>query len=90
MGAPVEETTIINRCQKENTYEVRFKEGRLPESGKAFAVGEDWDSLFLLLGAPAEHETLVGERDQDQGDGQPHERAKSVQVPSGQAMAPRG
>ena len=32
MGAPVEETTIINRCQKENTYEVRFKEGRLPES----------------------------------------------------------
>ena len=31
MGAPVEETIIINRCKKENTYEVRRDEGRLPE-----------------------------------------------------------
>ena len=31
MGAPVEETTIINRCKKENTYEVRLAEGRVPE-----------------------------------------------------------
>ena len=31
MGAPVEETTIINRCNKEDTYEVRLAEGRLPE-----------------------------------------------------------
>ena len=31
MGAPVEETTIINRCKKEGTYEVRLAEGRLPE-----------------------------------------------------------
>ena len=31
MGAPVEETIIINRCRKENTYEVRRDEGRLPE-----------------------------------------------------------
>ena len=30
MGAPIEET-IINRCRKENTYEVRLAEGRLPE-----------------------------------------------------------
>ena len=30
-GAPVEETTIINRCKKEDTYEVRLAEGRLPE-----------------------------------------------------------
>jgi len=31
MGAPIEETIIINRCKKENTYAVRFKEERLPE-----------------------------------------------------------
>jgi hypothetical protein len=31
MGAPVEETTIINRCRKENTYEERLKAGSLPE-----------------------------------------------------------
>jgi hypothetical protein len=31
MGAPVKETIIINRCKKENTYEVRLKEGRMPE-----------------------------------------------------------
>jgi hypothetical protein len=30
MGAPLEETTIINRCRKEDTYEVRKAEGRLP------------------------------------------------------------
>jgi len=31
MGAPVEETIIINRCKKENTYEVRLANGTLPE-----------------------------------------------------------
>ena len=31
MGAPIEETTIINRCPKENTYEERLKAGTLPE-----------------------------------------------------------
>ena len=30
MGAPIEETTIINRCPKENTYEYRLKKGTLP------------------------------------------------------------
>ena len=30
MGAPVEETTIINRCKKEDTYEVRLAKGTLP------------------------------------------------------------
>lgn len=30
MGAPLAETVIINRCRKEDTYEVRLKEGRLP------------------------------------------------------------
>ena len=31
MGAPVEETTIINRCKSDNTYEARLKKGTLPE-----------------------------------------------------------
>jgi hypothetical protein len=31
MGAPVEETTIINRCLKESTFEERKKAGTLPE-----------------------------------------------------------
>ena len=31
MGAPIEETSIINRCTKENTYEYRLKMGTLPK-----------------------------------------------------------
>ena len=31
MGAPIEETTIINRCTKECTYEYRLKKGTLPK-----------------------------------------------------------
>ena len=31
MGAPIEETTIINRCTKENTYEYRLETGTLPK-----------------------------------------------------------
>lgn len=34
MGAPVEETTIINRCRKEQSYEYRRDHGTLPESGQ--------------------------------------------------------
>lgn len=30
MGAPVEETVIINRCSKEQTYEYRRLHGTLP------------------------------------------------------------
>ena len=30
MGAPANETTIINRCLKENTFESRSKSGTLP------------------------------------------------------------
>jgi len=29
MGAPLEETTIINRCRKEDTYEYRLLNGTL-------------------------------------------------------------
>jgi hypothetical protein len=32
MGAPIVETTIINRCRKEDTYESRRLKGTLPES----------------------------------------------------------
>ena len=31
MGAPVNETTIINRCKKDNSYEARLKNGTLPK-----------------------------------------------------------
>ena len=30
IGAPIDETTVINRCPKENTYEYRLKKGKLP------------------------------------------------------------
>jgi hypothetical protein len=30
MGAPIYETTIINRCKKENSYEERLKNETLP------------------------------------------------------------
>lgn len=30
MGAPVDKTTIINRCRKEDTYEARLEKGNLP------------------------------------------------------------
>lgn len=32
MGAPIEETTIVNRCRKEQSYEYRLRHGTLPES----------------------------------------------------------
>ena len=32
MGAPLEETTIINRCEIENSYEYRLLNGTLPQS----------------------------------------------------------
>jgi hypothetical protein len=31
MGAPIEETTIINRCPKEDTFEERKRRGELPK-----------------------------------------------------------
>ena len=31
MGAPIEETTIINRCRKEDTYGYRLLNGTLPK-----------------------------------------------------------
>jgi len=30
MGAPLDETTIVNRCRKEDTYEERLRRGALP------------------------------------------------------------
>jgi hypothetical protein len=32
MGAPIEETTIVNRCKREQTYEYRLKHGILPQA----------------------------------------------------------
>lgn len=41
MGAPVEETIIVNRCTTEQTYEYRLKHGALPESGVQDATPVD-------------------------------------------------
>jgi hypothetical protein len=30
MGAPIDETTIINRCKSEDTYEARLASGTMP------------------------------------------------------------
>lgn len=32
MGAPIEDTIIINRCKKDQSYEYRLLEGTLPET----------------------------------------------------------
>lgn len=34
MGAPVHETTIINRCRKEDSFEYRLQNGTLPKRSK--------------------------------------------------------
>ncbi len=34
MGEPIEETTIINRCKEEGSYENRLKNGTLPHSNQ--------------------------------------------------------
>ncbi|MEJ6581198.1 MAG: hypothetical protein QNL68_15550 [Akkermansiaceae bacterium] len=39
MGEPIEVTTIINRCEKEQTYEHRLKCGTLPEQIKKAESG---------------------------------------------------
>lgn len=35
MGAPIEETTIINRCKEEDSYENRLRNGTLPHDNQA-------------------------------------------------------
>ena len=34
MGNPINETTIINRCRKESSYECRLKNGTLPQNSR--------------------------------------------------------
>lgn len=40
MGAPIDETIIVNRCKKEHTYEYRLKHGTLP--GFKATIVEQW------------------------------------------------
>ncbi len=50
MGSPIEETTIVNRCTREQTYEYRLKHGTLPETRGANAeqgAALDGDSAAL-------------------------------------------
>jgi hypothetical protein len=35
MGEPIDETIIVNRCGKEQTYEYRLAQGTLPGEGCA-------------------------------------------------------
>jgi len=35
MGEPIEETTIINRCKEEGSYENRLRNGTLPHDNQA-------------------------------------------------------
>lgn len=35
MGAPIEETTIINRCKEQGSYENRLRNGTLPHDNQA-------------------------------------------------------
>ena len=37
MGEAIEQTTIVNRCKKEQTYEYRMKHGTLPETQRTTA-----------------------------------------------------
>ena len=37
MGAPIEETTIINRCKEEGSYENRLRNGKIPYSESIIA-----------------------------------------------------
>ncbi len=32
MGAPIDETVIVNRCREDQTYEYRLRHGTLPEA----------------------------------------------------------
>jgi hypothetical protein len=58
MGAPIEETTIVNRCKKEQTYQYRLKHGTLPESKNTNAEPiipadpEEWSAFYRYCPSP--------------------------------------
>jgi len=55
MGAPVEETTIINRCRKEDSYEYKRDHGQLPDQQVQEAnENEDAHPVASMLWYPAE------------------------------------
>lgn len=59
MGEPIEETTLINRCTEEQTYEYRLMHGMLPES-RGMCAQEDAPqdivgAVVRLKRAPALH-----------------------------------
>lgn len=43
MGSPLDETTIVNRCKKEDSYEYRMLNGSLPKS-KSSTTGRPGDT----------------------------------------------
>jgi len=49
MGTPIEETTIINRCKEEGSYENRFRNGTLPHNNqKAETWRGEGDQIFII------------------------------------------
>ena len=54
MGEPMEETTLVNRCRDDQTYEYRLRHGTLPgekqDRDNARGEGELWGSALRLRG----------------------------------------
>lgn len=59
MGAPVEETTIINRCNEEGSYENRLRNGTLPHDNQAKKETEQYGAANPY---PSSQNHLVGHR----------------------------
>jgi hypothetical protein len=62
MGAPLEETIIVNRCRREDTYENRLLKGTLPglksianERIRIDCVSEANHNLIRLLDKPGDN-----------------------------------
>ena len=41
MGEPIEETTIINRCREQDSFENRLKNGTLPDDRRSHTSGAE-------------------------------------------------
>ncbi len=60
MGAPIDETTIINRCRKEDSFESRHKRGTLP-GGRPMGL-PDLVPYLLALAIPSRIRSTVSPR----------------------------
>lgn len=74
MGAPIEETTIVNRCTKEQSYEYKRDHGLLPENRLDRFIETEPEKYMTIL-SPAKqpvrrkekrHGTANGKKEQEQ------------------------